>query len=210
MDIGATKREFLIPCLMTSSTDWTEVVVLRSHTPEIEGKLALAGRRTLEGLVRTELLGEVATLLDGGIVDALEDLLVERLGFLTVVIDLEHGEGVSKTLNTQSDGPVSQVGVLGLLDGVVVPVDDLVQVADQFCGHILKFLEVEGLGSLVHEHWQSDGGKVADSHFLVRGILQDLSAEVTGLDGAQVLLVALGIAVILVEHVRGIRSQFDL
>mmetsp|Transcript_23555 Transcript_23555/g.49046 ORF Transcript_23555/g.49046 Transcript_23555/m.49046 type:complete len:240 (-) Transcript_23555:705-1424(-) len=48
-----------------------------------------------------------------------------------------------------------------------------------------------------------DGGEVADGDLIGGGVLKDLRAEVGGLDGSEILLVGLVVAVVLVEHVRG-------
>ena len=48
---------------------------------------------------------------------------------------------------------------------------------------------------------KSNGGQVADSRLLGACVLDDLSAQVAALDGAQVLLVGLAVAAVLVQHV---------
>jgi hypothetical protein len=55
---------------------------------------------------------------------------------------------------------------------------------------------------------QSDGSQVAHSDFIWRGVLDDFSAQITALDGSQVLLVRFMVAAVLVQHVW--RSGFDL
>ena len=47
-------------------------------------------------------------------------------------------------------------------------------------------------------------------HLVVTGVLHDLRAQVAALDGPQVLLVALLVAGVLVEHVRGPRLRLGL
>ncbi len=46
-----------------------------------------------------------------------------------------------------------------------------------------------------------NGGQVADSRLFRAGVLNDLSTQVAALDGAQVLLVGLSVAAVLVQHV---------
>ena len=48
---------------------------------------------------------------------------------------------------------------------------------------------------------EGNGGQVADSRLFRTGVLNDLSAQVAALDGAQVLLVGLAVAAVLVQHV---------
>ena len=58
------------------------------------------------------------------------------------------------------------------------------------------------------EHRQGYGGEVANGNFVRRGVLDDLGTKVGRADGAQVLLVALSVGRILIEHIRG--AGFDL
>lgn len=55
---------------------------------------------------------------------------------------------------------------------------------------------------------QSDTGKIAYSNLIRARVLDNFSAQVTALDGAEVLLVRLAIASVLVKHVWG--SRFSL
>ncbi len=48
-----------------------------------------------------------------------------------------------RDLDAETNGPVAEVGLLGLGHGVVVDVDDLVEVARADLGHIVQLLEVE-------------------------------------------------------------------
>ena len=61
---------------------------------------------------------------------------------------------------------------------------------------------MEYLGLFVHEGRQVDGGEVADCALICVGVLHDFRAQITRLNGAQVLLVGLRVACILVQHVR--------
>jgi len=56
-------------------------------------------------------------------------------------------------------------------------------------------------GGGAHEAGQGQGGQVADGRLLRRGELHDLRAQVAALDSAQVLLVGLAVAGVLVQHV---------
>lgn len=134
-------------------------------------------------------------------VDGLEDEFSHFLGSGLLETDLHLLESICKALDTNADGSVSHVGVLCLLHWVVVPVYDLVQVLGHSAGDIMQFLIHELLGLLVDESGQCNGCQVADGHLIRTGVLNDLSAQVGALDGAQVLLVALPVAGILVQHV---------
>ena len=72
-------------------------------------------------------------------------------------------ESICKTLHTNSNWSVSHVGVLGLLDGVVVDVDDLVQVFGGNFHHLFQPIKVVGLVAsdvLV----DGDGSQVTNCH----------------------------------------------
>ena len=112
---------------------------------------------------------------------------------------------VGESLAANADGTVPQVGLLGRLDRVVVDVDDAVEVAGHGPGHLGQLLKVkepalrvEGPGELLalpsglavllaDEARQRDRGQVADGSLVGRRVLDDLSAQVGALDGAEVL-----------------------
>ena len=175
------------------------------------------------GLVGSVALGDVVGLGERGEVDGLEDLGVELLRFGRVEGHAEEDEDVGEALNAEADGPVLHVAAPGGLDGVVVDVDDAVEVAGHLAGDLGELVVVEvpvggadgpsellrlgaargGLGVVLDdEAGQRDGREVAHRGLLRRGVLDNLGAEVGGSDGAEVLLVGLAVARILEEHVR--------
>ncbi len=181
-------------------------------TPEIELELSLAGRRTGVRLVVAFRLGEEATGRAGTKVDGLENVTVQLGSTVRVKGDLEHGKGIGKTLDTESDRTVLHVGVSCLFDGVKVAVNDSVQVAGQGHGNITKLFEIEfertrGVDAS-NEHGETDTGKVANGGLVLGSVLNNLGTEVRRLDGTQVLLIGLAVAGVLVEHVRS--SGLDL
>jgi hypothetical protein len=162
---------------------------------------ALADGRAGIGLVRTVLLSELARSFESREVHALKDLLVQALGAVAVERHAQLDKGVRETLHTDTDGPVAEVGLLGLGHGVVVDVDNLVKVLGDNLGHLAELGKVVVV--LVNDKGRErDGSQVADGNLVGRGVLDDFGAEVAALDGAQVLLVALAVAAVLVEHVR--------
>lgn len=102
------------------------------------------------------------------------------------------------------------VGRACLLNRVVVPVDDLVEVFGDTLRHPVQphIVELSGLG--INEFRQSDRGKVANCHFVGTGVLQDFSTEVRTLDRPQVLLVRLSVARVFVDHVGETRLDLGL
>mmetsp|Transcript_75449 Transcript_75449/g.211527 ORF Transcript_75449/g.211527 Transcript_75449/m.211527 type:complete len:231 (+) Transcript_75449:938-1630(+) len=163
------------------------------------------------------LLGEFATGRDGSKVNGLKDQLVHGLGLFGFKGILHHHKGIRQSLNTNSNGSVTHVGILSLGDGVVVAVNDLVKVAGDHHGNFLELVVVkDGLSSSQsfhvlgssHQLGQTDTGQVAHGRLIRSSVLHDFSAQVTASNRSQVLLVALGVGRVLVEHVRS--SGFDL
>ena len=106
---------------------------------------------------------------------------------------------ISEPLDTYANRAMAHIGILCLLDGVIVAVDDAVEVRVIDLGHFKELLMVEC--SLVDKPRQRDRGQVADGDFIGGGVFDDLCAEVAGLDRSQVLLIGFGVAGIFVDHV---------
>ena len=115
-------------------------------------------------------------------------------------------EHVRQALYAQSDGTVAHIGIACLRNGIVVAVDDAVEVLRDLVGDLEQLLVVER--SVVDVLRQSEGGEVAHRYFVWRRVLDDLRAEVGRTDGAEVLLVGLAVRSVLVQHVR--RAGLDL
>ena len=75
-------------------------------------------------------------------VDGLEDLNVEFLGGCGVEWHAKHHEGIGKTLYTDSDWPMAHVGLPRFRDGVVIDVDDAIQVECDNFSNVVQLLEV--------------------------------------------------------------------
>ena len=73
----------------------------------------------------------------------LEYLAVELLGLLRLEGESEQDKRVREPLDPEADGAVAQVGFARSLDGVVVHVDDLVQIARGHASDGLQLVEVE-------------------------------------------------------------------
>merc|ERR1719402_2035036 len=181
----------------------------RRDAPHVVLQLALADRAAGIRLVRSLLLGQLAARLYGSVVDRLEDLLVQQLSLLRLEGEPHQDEGVSESLDTDADGPVSHVAPLRLLDRVVVDVNDFVEVLGGNLSDLFESVEVVSLVRL-DESIDSDGGEVADGDFIGAGVLDDLGAEVGTLDCAEILLVGLPVAGVLVQHVGGARLDLAL
>ena len=127
--------------------------------------------------------------------------------FLGIVVDLELDECVCQTLDADTNRTVPHVGVPALGRRVVVVVDDAVEVARHSVGDFEELVVVER-AVLLDKLRDGDGGQVAHRHFVGRGVLDDLGAQVGRADGAQILLVGLAVGGVLVQDVR--RARLDL
>mmetsp|Transcript_1050 Transcript_1050/g.3271 ORF Transcript_1050/g.3271 Transcript_1050/m.3271 type:complete len:273 (-) Transcript_1050:81-899(-) len=144
-------------------------------------------------------------------VDGLEDVLIQPLRLLTLEWVPHEDKCVSQALDTDTDGSMAKVGVLGLRNRIVVAVDDPVEVLGNHLGHIAQSGMIKfGLTAVVgyHEAGQCDRCQVTHSNFIRSSVFDDLRAQIAGSDSSQVLLVALPVAGILVDHVW--RSGLDL
>ena len=95
---------------------------------------------------------------------------------------------------------MTHVGVARFRNGVVVAVDDAVQVAGHAVGDFEQLVVVKR-AVLLHKLGHGNRSEVAHRHFVGRGVLDDLGAEVGRTDGAEVLLVGLAVGGVLVQHV---------
>lgn len=94
------------PKLLNHITGWIGDIVKTTHS--------LADRRASVGLVRAELRCQHAAGLQGSVVNGLKDLNVEQLRLWAFKGITHEDEGISQTLHTDSNGPVSLVRPLGL------------------------------------------------------------------------------------------------
>ena len=162
----------------------------RSNTPEIVLQVSVARWRSRSLLVRlvpsslefgmsdVVISSHVGGRFDRGVVDRFEDLEIELSSLGRVERHSERHEGVRESLHSDTDRSVSHVGVFGFLDGVVVDVDNSVQVErddlqsrrqqQRESGEetrtnlddIVKFLEIVDSGG--DESRQSDRSEIAD------------------------------------------------
>ena len=157
----------------------------RCDVPKIELHLTLRHGTSGVGLVRTVLLGKFHGCGDGTEVDCFKDVLVQLSSLRTLPRISHHAEHVGQTLDTDTDRTMSHVGVLGFLDGIVVDIDNLVQVVCNLLRDLDKLLEIVGSRLLVHEHGEIDRGKIAHGNLVGCGVLDDLSAKIRGSNGSR-------------------------
>mmetsp|Transcript_10323 Transcript_10323/g.17553 ORF Transcript_10323/g.17553 Transcript_10323/m.17553 type:complete len:254 (+) Transcript_10323:1928-2689(+) len=177
------------------------------HIPHVELENAFACRRSLVSLICSIGLSKFHTCLTGAKVDCFENILVQTAGLRRVIRKLHHLQSVSQTLNTNTNGTMTHVGPLGLLNRVEVVVNDTVQVVCHNLGDLLELVQIEvtlfpKVSSRSHKLGKTDTCQVAHGNFIRCGVLHNFSTQVGALDGSEVLLVRLSVAVIFVEHVR--------
>merc|ERR1719234_737974 len=177
-------------------------------TPHVVLQLALGHWAAFIGGVGSLNFSKLTRGFQGTVVDCLKDLFVEQARFFRLKRQPHENVSVSKALDTNSNWSVSHVAVPRLLNGVEVHLNDLVQVLRSHLGHLLQALKVVGVCFLVHKCIDGNGCEVADCYFIRSRVLYNFGAKVGTLDGPQVLLVALSVARVLVEHVGG--SSFNL
>jgi len=120
-------------------------------------------------------------------VDGLEDLNVKFLGSCGFEWHAQHHEGVSKTLHTNPNRSMAHIGRPRFGDGVVVDIDDAIQVECDDLGNIVQLLEVVlAVGDKGRER---DGREVTNRGLIRGGVLNDFRAQIGGFDRPQVLLV---------------------
>jgi hypothetical protein len=158
--------------------------------PEVELQLALLRGAALPRLIRALGHRKLTAGLARGVVHRLEDVLVQLLRLGRLEGEAQRHERVGKALAADTDRAVAHVRALGLLDGVVILVDDPVQVHRQDLDDLVEHLEVER--AVLNEGGQSDRAEVAHGGLIWRRVLHDLRAQVRRLDGAEVLLIGLG------------------
>ena len=160
------------------------------NSPEVILKLTLRSWATFVRLIRTICLGHLATGLEGSMVDGLENLNIEFLGSCGVERHAEHHESIGKTLHTNSDWSMAHVGLPRFRDGVVVDVDDAVQIECDNLSNAVQLLEV--VLPVGDKGRECDRRKVANRSLIWGGVLNDLRAQIGRFDRSQVLLVRLG------------------
>mmetsp|Transcript_12173 Transcript_12173/g.26968 ORF Transcript_12173/g.26968 Transcript_12173/m.26968 type:complete len:510 (+) Transcript_12173:311-1840(+) len=182
---------------------------VRVDTPQVELELPLRHGAALISFVGSQLLGQLTRSLHSPEIQGLKNLRVQPAGLVTLERQAHHHERVGQSLNPEADRTVSKVRPSRLLHRVKVPLNDLVQIAGRDLDNPLQFLEIEGT-LILDEGWQSDGSQITDSNLVRGGELNNLGAQIGTANGAQVLLVGLLVAGVLVEHVRSARLHLAL
>lgn len=144
--------------------------------------------------------GQIAGCCQGRVVDSLENLDVQQPSLVRVERETKSEECICETLNTKRNGTVTEIASSCFFYRIVVHVDDLVQVADNNLCDFVQFCKVIHVVSCVDEGGQSKRCQVADGNFIGSSILNNLSAEVRATNGPEILLVALPVAGVLVQH----------
>mmetsp|Transcript_2607 Transcript_2607/g.5609 ORF Transcript_2607/g.5609 Transcript_2607/m.5609 type:complete len:277 (+) Transcript_2607:658-1488(+) len=174
--------------------------------PHVELEHPLGGWRSLVCFVGTLFLGEFHGGLAGSKVECFENILVELTSSLPLKRQLHHLKCIRQPLHTNSNRTMSHIARLRLLHRIKVTINHPIQILGNHLGNVLELVQIKtALSSKVigwsDEFGQTDGGKVAYRNLIRSRVLDNFGTEVGALDGTQILLIGLGVAVILVQHV---------
>ena len=152
----------------------------------VGGQDALIPQRALEGGVSAALLGQLGRGPVSVVADGFHGFVGELDGALAGVGRAHFIQRVLEAHQAHAHGAVAQVGILGLLHGVVVDVDHVVQHAHGRV-HGLAQLVVVDL-AVLDVLDQVHGAQVADRGFGVAGVERDLGAQIGRVHHTHVLL----------------------
>lgn len=169
------------------------------HSPHVELEDASAGRRPRESLLDPFGFGQLNGFAETRVLHGFEDLRVDALGIFAFERNSNLHEQVSHALHSQSDRPVSQVRLFACFHRLVRLVYDQVHVADHEAHHVVQCGVIHVAIQRLRGHRQT--GQVAHGCLFAVALLDDLRAQVRRPDGAQVLLVALPVTMVLEQHV---------
>lgn len=111
---------------------------VRFGLPKIELKFTLGQRGPRESGVRSLNLSDLTRGLHGSVINCLENLAVDVHHFSIFECDTHLLERISKSLDSNADWPMSEVGVFSLWQRVVVHVDDFIKVFGNSLGHFVE------------------------------------------------------------------------
>lgn len=106
--------------------------------PKIELKFTLGQRGTRESGVRSLNLGDLTRSLHGRMINCLENLGVDVHCFSILECDTHLLESIRKSLDSNTDWPMSEVGVFSLWQWVVVHVNDFIKVLGNSLGYFVE------------------------------------------------------------------------
>merc|ERR1719228_123800 len=168
--------------------------------PHIVLKPSLRHRTTLVRGVRTFNFCQLTGGFKCTKIKCFKDLLVQIGSFIRLEWKPHENVGISKPLDTNTNRSVPHVAIPSFLYGVVVHINDLIEVLGGNFGNKFQLLKVVCFVRL-NKHVDSNGGQITDCHFIWSRVLNNLGTKVGALDSPKVLLVTLPVTGILVEHV---------
>lgn len=135
------------------------------------------------------------------IINSLKDFLIEVSSFWRFKRNFHSLEYICETLNSDPYGSMLHVRIFSLHNRIEIEVDNFIKVSGDDPCNFDQFLIIKSsIG--INERWQSNTSEIANSNFFRRCILNDFSAQITGFNRTQILLVRFSIACIFEEHIR--------
>ena len=116
---------------------------MRVNMPHIKLKYAFGCRRPFEGFVCAITLGQFHRCVKRGIINRFKNLSVEDAGFFAMEWNIHHHKNVGQALHANPDRAVAQIARSGFICGVVINIDDLVQIVNDEGGYAFEFGEVK-------------------------------------------------------------------
>lgn len=144
--------------------------------PQIELELALGSGAALKCRVGSISLGEFGRSEACSVVDGLKNHLVDFDGLRGFEWSPHFNEGIGHSLHTNSNGSMAEVAIPCLGDGVVVDIDDFVEVCGDYLGDFHQSIVIED--SVINELLEVDRSEIANSYFIWVGVLDDFGAEI--------------------------------
>ncbi len=78
-----------------------------------------------------------------GVINRLENLSVEHTGFFAMERNIHHHKYIRESLDADTDGAVAQIARPRFISGVIINIDDLVQIIYDEGGDALELCEVK-------------------------------------------------------------------
>src|SRR5277367_5132981 len=145
--------------------------ISRSNPPQIILKLSLTRRRPLERLIRTVTSGKFSRRFDCSMINRFKDLNVEMFSLGGIKRHSQRQKRICQPLNTNSDRSMTHIGSTSFFDGIIIDVDNLVEIVCDDLNDIVQFLEIEFL--VVDKGRKSDTRQVTYGNFIGSRVFDD-------------------------------------
>src|SRR5271170_8248552 len=161
--------------------------IRRSNPPQIILKLSLTRRRPFERFIRTVTSSKFSRRFDSSMINRFKDLNVEMFSLGGIKRHSHCQKRIRQPLNTNSDRSMTHIGSTSFFDGIIIDIDNLVEIVCNDFDDIVHFLEIEF--SAFDKSGKSDTRQVTYGNFIGSRVFDDFGTEIGTFDGSEVLLV---------------------